>query len=230
YMNSITFKRQYKFRLSDDPANIYQIEDTSKQQLNDVQTIESVQQLIEETPVNDRYPQYSNGQYVSFPQANNLQIALDYLAILSGQDKYITDNDEEIATTSAEAFVDAFKYDQRQYGYYFNWLGYFGLVDRDKESGKAIVTERGRQFNNAQFSERNWMLVKLMATHLSSRVILESLLRKTSISNVQVEQAVKQEMKNLPENKKIRRATVPRRISGIKSMCKQVLAQMEIFD
>ncbi|RXI78767.1 type II restriction enzyme [Levilactobacillus suantsaii] len=228
-MNSIKLQRQYKFSLPDDPTHVFTIEGP-KRQATPLKSVADIQDFIEEISVQQDYPRYSNGAIISFPQANNLQIALDYLELLDGPASYTTINDESVPRVGAEAFVDAFKYDRRQYNYYLNWLGYLGFVDREAKTGRPVVTTAGRNLREANLNQRNRILIYAMAQHLSSRETLHRLLNQQKVTNDYLIQVIQQEMQNVPARSRITKSTLPRRISSVKSMCKQVLAQMQVFD
>lgn len=227
-LNSIEFQKQYKFRLSDDPNDIFSISDNTKKS-EALKSVEEVKNLISRISLNRDYPTYSNGDCVSFPQANNLQVALDYLDFLDDSTEYKTSNDELVNRTSKEAFVDVFKYDKRQCDYYLNWLGYFGLVDRDQNNA-LFVTETGHSFKKASLDEQNYELIKVMAQDDSSREALCTLLDQRKVDRTQLGYIIQREMKDVPPEYKLSKGTLDRRISSIISMCRQVLEQMPIFE
>lgn len=227
-MNSIKIYRQYKFRLSDDPNNIFSIENAAaKADYNSKVAIRQASRLISQTKVLTKYPWYSDGKPVSFLQANNLQVALDYLDFLSAPQKNIIVEGEEVLRSSSEAFVETFKYDRRQYNYYLNWLGYFGFVDRTPQLG-VVLTSKGKLFNAASTSDKNDMLVQSMAEHLSTRVVMEALLDNRELELSYIKEIVQKEMKDVPRESQIGEKTLLRRISSVKSMCRQVLLLMGI--
>lgn len=228
-MNSMKKCKQYKFSLSDDPQNIFKIKDGSTIELNKERTINKIYNLIYNTEMTTIYPSYSNGDIISFPQANNLQISLDYLDLLDSSEDYITINGEKVERSGAEAFMDAFKYNRRQYNYYLNWLGYLGLVDRDAVSDSPYVTKNGKSFRMAGFHQQNVMLIKLMAYHISFRKVLLKMLGGETIDTDQMKYVIQQEMKDIPTKSQISSSTFPRRISSVKSMCNQVLTQMGVY-
>lgn len=227
-MNSITLQHQYKFRLSDDPQNIFTIDGAAaKAKYNSDEAVRQARTLIAQTNLMPHYPTYTDGKPVSFLQANNLQVALDYLDFLGESSATVVVNDEQVARSGAEAFVDTFKYDRRQYNYYLGWLGYFGFIDRLSQ-GKIVLTEKGKTFNAAGTAEKNKILIQSMAAHLSSRVILKALLDKQKLAVTELVDVIRQEMKDVPAQSQISGNTLPRRISSVKSMCKQVLLLMGI--
>lgn len=227
-MNSIEIHRQYKFRLSDDPRNVFSVDTAAdKAKYNSQKAVARAREIIEKTKLLTQYPTYSDGKTVSFLQANNLQIALDYLDFLDNTSESILVNEEQTLRNGPEAFVDTFKYDRRQYNYYLNWLGYFGFVDRLSPS-EIVITKKGKSFNSANTGQKNEVLLQSMAAHLSSRTVLTALLdgQKLDLSNL--ESTIQQEMKDVPQESQIGGNTLTRRISSVKSMCKQVLLLMGI--
>lgn len=227
-MNSIKIHRQYKFRLSDDPHNVFSIETAAdKAKYNSDEATRRARALIKQTEVLTQYPIYSNGKTVSFLQANNLQIALDYLDFLSGSSENVLVNEEQTPRSGPEAFVDTFKYDSRQYNYYLNWLGYFGFVDKLPQTG-IVVTSEGKALNSASTANKNDILLQAMAAHPSSRVVLEALLDNHQLDLDALKKTIQKEMQEVPQDSQISGNTLTRRISSVKSMCKQVLLLMGI--
>ena len=108
-MNSIKLYKQYKFKLSNNANYIYSPNSTD--QVNyDLVNVHSIKRLVDMQVLSTHYPKYETGVFVSYPQANNLQLALDYLDMLAHSKNYKTINNEIVPTDSTEAFIDTFKY------------------------------------------------------------------------------------------------------------------------
>ncbi|CAM3226284.1 DUF7226 domain-containing protein [Lactiplantibacillus plajomi] len=224
-MNSIKLRQQYKFSLSSDPKYIYNVGDTQETLLS-AEDPETFNKLVDNQPILSNYPVYANKNTISFPQANNLQIALDYLSLLAESDNYITASDDKIPSSSSEAFVDAFKYNQRQYNYYLNLLGYLHLVDYDLNKKLYVPTTLGQKIATTTTHERYTLLLKEFSEHLSFRAVLKKLIKHESLDNNDIIAAINTEMLTVPLKSQISDSTLPRRVSSIKSLCKQVLKQL----
>lgn len=73
------------------------------------------------------------------------------------------------------------------------------------------------------------MLIRLMAEHLSSRKVLLTLLNGKKMEQDVFSTLVQQEMIEEKE-KPLSEETIARRLGGVQSMCKQILARMGIVD
>ncbi|WP_283678370.1 hypothetical protein [Lentilactobacillus sp. Marseille-Q4993] len=209
-LNSLQFIKEYRFTVGDNTSETL--------------TRDEMISMIESVPVKP-YPKYSDGNFVSYPQANNVQMVVDYLVMLSTGETYKTDSDEKVNVGSKEAFMDAFKYDARQFGYYSDMLGYLGLADRKKHNYvlETVLTETGKKIAVANKDNRYKLLIEQLAGHESFRYVLLKLLKRLDVSKSELAAEILKETADLPETRKIGVTTVNRRQSGVKSFVKQVL-------
>lgn len=229
-MNSIKLYKQYKFRLSDNADYIYS-PNTADQVAYDLVNVHSVQHLIDAQPLGNHYPRYESGVFVSYPQANNLQLALDYLDMLTHGKNYRTINDEIVPTDSTEAFIDTFKYAGRQHDYYLNLLGYFHLIDHPKDNPQAtIVTDTGNRILAMSVEGQSQLLLKLFAQRSSFRITLLKLLKNDTDTKQTVIDEILKETSALPDSNQLGPSTINRRASCVINLCKQLLTLTGVYD
>lgn len=229
-MNSIKLYKQYKFKLSNNANYIYSPNSTD--QVNyDLVNVHSIKRLVDMQVLSTHYPKYETGVFVSYPQANNLQLALDYLDMLAHSKNYKTINNEIVPTDSTEAFIDTFKYAGRQHDYYLNLLGYFHLIDHPKRIPQtSMVTSIGKQILAMSVDEQSQQLLKLFAQRSSFRTTLLKLLKNDPYTKKATMAEILRETSNLPDNNQLGPSTIDRRANCVISLCKQLLTLTGVYD
>ncbi|WP_459446598.1 type II restriction enzyme [Weissella cibaria] len=164
-------------------------------------------------------PRRSNGEFIPFVQANDVEKIFELPAVLT--DLSVDDSKNEILELGTlEYLANVFKFDIRQASYYATAAEYFGLVEKTGRS--FALTDLGKVFVESDYNTK----VRIFSRQLLKRPVFREILEKWILSgSLSTREKIQSDIENHPIH--YSGQTLGRRVNSTQKIISWLLIRIE---